>query len=198
VKLRGFRIEPGEIEAVLSEHPLVARAVVVIREDRPGDQRLVAYVVAAEQAGSFDTGQLRDFAAGVLPDRMVPSAVVVLDSLPLTVAGKVDRRALPVPDPGARWGRGPRSECEEVLCRLFAELLGVERVGVDESFFRLGGYSLLAVRLIAKVRSVLDVEVGLWDLFEAPTVEELAARLTVDGAVVPRAGGGAGTGAERE
>lgn len=182
VKGRGVRIEPGDIEAVLSQHPLVASAVVVEREDRPGDQRLVAYVVPAERAGSFDTGQLRDFAAGALPARMVPSAVVVLDSLPLTENGKVDRGALPVPDPGAGWGRGPRSECEEILCGLFAEMLGVERVGVDENFFRLGGYSLLAARLIGRVRSVLSVEVELWDLFEAPTVEGLAARLAAGGA----------------
>jgi len=198
VKVRGFRIEPGEIEAVLSQHPLVGRVVVVAREDRPGDQRLAAYVVPAERAGEFDVGLLREFVAGVLPDYMVPSAVVVLDSLPLTVNGKVDRRALPAPDPGAGAGRDPRSAREEILCELFAELLGVERVASDENFFELGGYSLLAVRLIGQVRSVLGVEIGLWELFEAPTAEELAARLPVGDAVLQGAGGGAGTGAERE
>jgi AMP-binding enzyme C-terminal domain/Phosphopantetheine attachment site len=197
-KAQGFRIEPSEIETVLSQHPLVARAVVETRENLPDGQRLVAYVVPAERASSFDTGRLRDFAASVLPAWKVPSAVVVLDSFPMTVNGKVDRSALPVPDPGAGWGRGPRSECEQILCGLFAEFLGVESVGVDEDFFRLGGYSLLATRLIGRVRSVLGVEVELWDLFEAPTAEELAARLRVGGQVVPRAGGGVGNGTERE
>jgi amino acid adenylation domain-containing protein len=205
VKVRGFRVEPGEVEAVLARHPLVDRAVVVVREDRPGDKRLVAYVVPGEagrragtagrcvqpgEAYSLDASspgmraagggigqELRGFLGGVLPDYMVPSVVVALGSLPLTVNGKVDRRALPAPDPGAGSGRGPRSVREVILCGLFAELLGVERVGVDQSFFELGGHSLLAVRLVSRVRSVLGAELALRQLFEAPTVERLAGRL---------------------
>jgi nonribosomal peptide synthetase DhbF len=176
VKLRGFRIEPGEIEAALVGHPSVAQAAVIAREDVPGDRRLVAYVVAAADQRPDPTA-LRQHVGGIVPDYMVPSAIVVLDRLPLTPNGKLDRAALPAPAVRAGFGRLPRTPQEEVLCALFAEVLGVERVGIDDDFFALGGHSLLAMRLISRIRSVLDVELAIRSLFEAPSVAALAKRL---------------------
>ena len=171
VKLRGYRVEPGEVEAVLRTHPGVKEAVVVVREDVPGDKRLVAYVAPGEPVPSVS--ELRAWSEEKLPEYMVPAAYVVLSALPLTVNGKVDRKALPAPDASALAAReyvAPRNPTEEVLAGLWAELLNVERVGIHDDFFSLGGHSLLATRLVSRVRSVLGVELGLRSVFEASTI----------------------------
>ncbi|MEV4643175.1 amino acid adenylation domain-containing protein, partial [Actinoplanes sp. NPDC049548] len=171
VKIRGFRVEPGEVEAVLTAHPAVARAAVVVRDDR-----LVAYVVS-----TVDGPELRSFAGSRLPDYMVPSAFVRLDELPLTVNGKLDRAALPEPDAAASGGRPPATTGEELLCALYAEILGVDRVPADRSFFELGGDSLSVMRLSARIRAVFDVEVSIFALFDTPAVEDVARLIAQSG-----------------
>ncbi|MDG4862757.1 amino acid adenylation domain-containing protein, partial [Streptomyces sp. T-3] len=174
VKLRGFRIEPGEVEAVLLAADEVAQAAVVLREDRPGDKRLVAYAVPAE-GRSVETEALRRLVAAALPEYMVPSAFVALKALPLTTNGKLDRAALPEPRyDSAAGGRAPRTPTEAMLCTLFAEVLGVPRVSIDDNFFHLGGHSFLASRLVSRIHEVWEVPITVRDLFQQPVVHALA------------------------
>ncbi|PWW67009.1 non-ribosomal peptide synthetase [Actinokineospora spheciospongiae] len=181
VKVRGFRVEPAEVVAALEDDPSVAEAAVVLRETGADDAALVAYVVAGETEPRADA--LRSALAAKLPDHMVPSAFVVLDRMPLTPNGKLDQRALPVPGPQTRSAhRGPRSPREDLLCKLFAETLGLPRVGIDDSFFDLGGHSLLANALMSRIRTALGVDLPIRRLFEAPTVAGLAERLDAGGA----------------
>ncbi|MFL6244609.1 MAG: amino acid adenylation domain-containing protein [Thermoanaerobaculia bacterium] len=171
LKIRGFRIEPGEIEAALTALPSIAQAAVIERE-----KRLVAYLVPADGAIP-DVAELRAALAERLPEFMIPSAFVTLDALPLTPNRKLDRRALPAPEARARELRAARTAEEQILCELFAEVLSLERIGIDDNFFELGGHSITAARLVSRVRSALDVELEIRTLFEAPTVAELSRRL---------------------
>ncbi|THA77682.1 amino acid adenylation domain-containing protein [Streptomyces sp. A0642] len=177
IKLRGHRIEPEEIETVLRADPSVAAACVLVREDLPGDRTLTAYVVPAP-GHTPEPGALAAHVALHLPDYMVPAVIQPLDALPLTPNGKIDRGALPAPAalPGTT-GRTPRSALEEILAGLFADVLGMPSVGVDDNFFALGGHSLLATRLVGRVRTTLDTETEIRTLFENPTVSALAAAL---------------------
>jgi amino acid adenylation domain-containing protein len=172
VKIRGHRIELGEIEATLARHPDVTAAAALVREDQPGHRRLVAYVV-----GSADLVALKEHLAACLPEPMVPQAIVKLAALPLTPNGKLDRKALPQPDLATTTGRGPRNVREALLCRLFAEVLGLPSVGIDDSFFALGGHSLTAARLTGRIHSMLGADITIRDLFERPTVAGLIERL---------------------
>jgi len=186
LKVRGFRIEPAEIEYALAAHPSVRQAVVIAREDQPGDLRLVAYVTPEIEDDQPVAEELRTFVGGRLPAYMVPAAVVVLTALPLTPNGKLDRSALPQPEFGGGVYRAPGTPQEEVLCGLFADVLGIERVGVDDDFFALGGHSLLATRLVARARAVLGVEIPIRTVFTEPTVAGLAAQLTGSTRARPR------------
>ena len=177
VKIRGYRIELGEVQAALAGCDGVGQAVVIAREDRPGDKRLVGYVT-----GTADPAAMRAQLAERLPAYMVPAAVVVIEALPLTVNGKLDTRALPAPEyRDADRYRAPASAVEEVLAGIYAQVLGVERVGVDDSFFELGGDSLSAMRVIAAINTGLDAGLSVRALFEAPTVAQLAPRIGGDG-----------------
>ncbi|ARN83875.1 hypothetical protein B1812_21565 (plasmid) [Methylocystis bryophila] len=176
VKIRGFRIELGEIEAALSRIAGVREAAVLAREDQPGDKRLVAYV-AGREGTTPAAGELRAALQAHLPDYMLPSAFVTLDALPLTANGKVDRKALPAPDLGALQAHryvAPRTATEAALCRIWAQTLGLERVGVEDNFFELGGHSLLAVQVISRIRREFGREVALRSLFAAATIAEFA------------------------
>ncbi|MFE1905733.1 amino acid adenylation domain-containing protein [Streptomyces gardneri] len=185
VKIRGYRVELGEIATALSGHPEVAHAAVVVHE-ATGTKRLVGYVVREDSAGPADETlgrRLREHLKAALPDYMVPSALVTVATLPLTVNGKLDVKALPAPDfagTGPGGIRAPRTPQEETLCALFAEVLGLAAgsVGIDSDFFDLGGHSLLATRLVSRARTALDAELAIRDLFEAPTVAELVERAT--------------------
>jgi amino acid adenylation domain-containing protein len=179
VKVRGFRIELGEIEAALGQHPDVREAVVLAREDVPGDQRLVAYVVPPPRREAPSTAALRAFLKGKLPDYMIPSAFVALGSLPLTGNGKTDRDALPAPSLARSEGAfvEPRTPTERRLAEIWAEVLGAGRVGTADNFFELGGHSLLATQVMARVARAFRVEVPLRAMFEAPTVAGLADRI---------------------
>ncbi|MFD3716976.1 condensation domain-containing protein, partial [Streptomyces sp. NPDC058677] len=170
VKLRGFRIELGEIETLLRTQPAVAQAAVIVRDDR-----LIAYTTGTPVSPQ----DLRAHLAQTLPDYMLPSVFVSLDALPLTANGKLDRKALPTPDPETgTTGRAPRTAQEEILCGLFADVLGLGRVGIDDSFFDLGGHSLLATRLVSRIRTTLGAELSVRTLFETPSVAALAVVLS--------------------
>jgi amino acid adenylation domain-containing protein len=177
VKIRGFRVEPGEVEAVLAQHPAVRETVMVAHENGDGDKRLVAYLTAVG-ASAPSVGELRGYLKEKLPEYMVPSAVIVLKELPLTSNGKVDRKALPMPDRKQpepdRTFVPPRSTVEQTVAGIWEEVLGVARVGIHDDFFELGGHSLLATQVISRLREALQVELSLLSLFDAPTIAELA------------------------
>ncbi|MBT3288510.1 MAG: amino acid adenylation domain-containing protein, partial [Victivallales bacterium] len=180
VKIRGFRIEPGEVEEVLREHPLLENAAVLALERTPGDMQLAAYVAGRDETPPT-VAEMRRFLGGRLPDYMIPSAFVVLDALPTTASGKVDRRSLPAPDwrrlGEAGKGRPPQTDTEQKLAALWAEVLGVERVTAEDNFFELGGNSLLAVRVGARIRNEMALNLPLAVLFTSPTLAGLAARI---------------------
>ena len=180
VKIRGYRIELGEVQAALAELEGVGQAVVIAREDRPGDKRLVGYVTEST-TGTVDPAAARAALAERLPAYMVPAAVVVIDALPLTANGKLDTRALPAPEyRDVDRYRAPANAVEEILAGIYAQVLGLERVGVDDSFFDLGGDSLSAMRLVAAINTGLDAGLGVRAVFEAPTVAQLAPRIGGD------------------
>ena len=176
VKIRGYRIELGEVRAALAGLTGVGQAVVIAREDQPGDKRLVGYVTETT-TGAVDPAAARAALAQRLPTYMVPAAVVVIEALPLTVNGKLDQRALPAPEYTAGGYRAPADPVEEVLAGIYAQVLGVERVGVDDSFFELGGDSLSAMRLVAAINTALGTNVGVRTLFHAPSVTSLRQQL---------------------
>jgi amino acid adenylation domain-containing protein len=187
VKVRGFRVEPGEIESALLAHPGVRAAAVVLRDDAPGGPGLVGYVVPAlvSAASEPTTTELRRHLAATLPEAWIPGSFVVLDALPLTPHGKLDRRALPAPEGGRGHGYvAPETEVEEALAAVWSEVLGREQVGVQDDFFELGGHSLLATQVVARVRERLHVDLQLITLFQLPTIEQLA--VAVEEAILDR------------
>jgi amino acid adenylation domain-containing protein len=180
VKVRGYRIELGEIESVLAQHPAIQQAAVLAREDTPGDKRLVAYVVARTEA-PLDAAEVKKYLKQKLPEYMIPSALELLDELPLTPSGKVDRRALPAPDRGRREAvnvyRVPGTPTEEALATIWREVLKLDRVGIDDNFFALGGHSLLATQVVSRMCDAFSIELTLRQMFKTPTIAELAAIL---------------------
>ncbi|HWQ21986.1 MAG TPA: amino acid adenylation domain-containing protein, partial [Clostridia bacterium] len=182
VKLRGFRIEPGEIVAALERQENVQRAVVIVREDRPGDRRLVSYVVSVD-GQPLQSAVLAASLAESLPPFMLPSAYVQVESLPMTLAGKLDVRSLPAPGLPAQAGAPaePSSEAERLLADVWRRVLGLESVGIDDDFFELGGHSLTAVRLVSEVERLMGIRIPMSTLFDAPTIRRLARLLSTDG-----------------
>jgi amino acid adenylation domain-containing protein len=176
VKVRGYRIEPGEVEAALAAHPAVGESVVQVQPDSLGERRLVAYVAGA--GPELSVGELREFLGGKLPDYMLPSVFVLMDRFPLTPSGKVNRQALPppqtLPPERASAYAAPETRTEQALADIWTQVLGVEQVGTEDNFFELGGHSLLATQALARARRVLGVEIPLRQLFEQPTVKGLA------------------------
>jgi len=189
VKVRGFRIELGEIEAVLDKHEKISDCAVIAREDKPGDKRLVAYVVPKDQE-ALTGNDLKDAMRTQLPEYMIPSAFVFLDELPLTPNGKLNRHALPAPalsrDELASQYAAPRNEAEEKVVQIVAELLNLEKVGIHDNFFELGGHSLLATQFMSRLRESFGVELPLKILFEKPTPAELVSELTRSGDQAPQ------------
>ncbi|MBV6623045.1 MAG: amino acid adenylation domain-containing protein [Rivularia sp. (in: Bacteria)] len=182
VKIRGYRIELAEIETVLQQHQDIARAIVIQREDTPGEKRLVAYLISQQKAWSNNnTSELRSFLQAKLPEYMLPSAFVLLKSLPLTANGKIDRQALPIPVIGELEHKfiAPRTPVEQVLAGIWAKLLGLTRVSVTDNFFELGGHSLLLTQLVVKVREAFQIDLPYQILFETPTVAELAKQIEI-------------------
>jgi acyl carrier protein len=181
IKVRGFRIELGEIESVLSQHSSVKEAVVILREDEQGDNRLVGYVVASQEPATT-TSELRGFLQRKLPEYMVPSAFVFLDSLPVNPNGKIDRRALPAPDRSRPELEttfvAPQTVAEEILAEIWSDVLGIEKVGVHDNFFDIGGHSLLMVKVHTKLRTAFGRQLSMIELFRYPTIGALAAYLS--------------------
>jgi amino acid adenylation domain-containing protein len=182
VKIRGYRIELGEIEAVLGQHPMAQSSVVVVREDELGDKRLVGYVVARQEK-AFDASEVRQYLKHKLPEYMIPSALVLLDELPLTPSGKVDRRALPAPDQNglqlANVYQPPRTPTEETLVAIWGKMLKLDKVGIHDNFFDLGGHSLFATQIMSRIRSAFSIDdLPLRHMFESPTVAEMAVIIT--------------------
>ena len=176
VKIRGFRIELGEIEALLASHPQIWETVVIVRDDTTGDKRLVAYIVPQSEK-TITINEIRQFLKAKLPSYMVPNAFVILDALPLTANGKIDRRALPPSESSSETSEkyvAPRNPIEDILVNVWSEILKVEKVGINDNFFELGGHSLLATKLVAQIRDRLKIELPLRQLFNTATLAELA------------------------
>ena len=184
IKVRGFRIETGEIEAVIDQIPAVSQSVVVAREDVPGDKRLVAYVAPLD-GQTLSTGELADELKNYLPEYMIPSAIVILDSLPLTPNGKVDRKALPAPTMQIAHEqsdyRAPRNDLEQRLVQIWERLIGASPIGIEDDFFAVGGHSLLAVRLISEIEKELGKRLSLAALLQGRTIASVAAALGGEG-----------------
>jgi acyl carrier protein len=198
VKIRGFRIELGEIEAALAKHEEVKDVVVVAREDRPGDKRLVAYITGSDRGGLAD--RLRSGLRQTLPGYMVPAHFIVLAALPLTPNGKIDRESLPVPDPEAETARtrhvAPRTATESRIAAIWADALGIASPGVNDDFFELGGHSLKAAQIVTALASTFSVDVAMRHLFEQPTIAGMSE--IVDVLAVTAAGAAQAAGSERE